>query len=84
MSKHNADVNLKDRYGWTALHLAAGWWKLDGVKVLLEHNADVNVQGKINMGGHFIWQQRSAIQILPKFFLHTIQIMMQMYMLKAR
>src|SRR5438046_8176838 len=41
--EHNADVNKGDKGGGTALHWAAGNGHEAVVRLLLEHNADVNI-----------------------------------------
>ena len=41
----NADVNARDKYGWTALIEAAGR-SLDIVKLLIESGANVNIKDK--------------------------------------
>jgi ankyrin repeat protein len=41
-----ADVNHKNKYGWTALHWAAGNGHLKVVKVLLSFEADIHHKNK--------------------------------------
>jgi hypothetical protein len=41
-----ADVNARDKYGWTPLHEAASYGHLDIVKLLVERGADVNARDK--------------------------------------
>ncbi len=41
-----ADVNAKDKYGWTPLHRAARHGHIEVVKLLLEAGADVNAKGE--------------------------------------
>lgn len=58
--KAGADANSKDRYGQTALMLAAHRGHLEAVQVLLRHGADLNVTAKYGLsalmlaivGGH--------------------------------
>jgi len=44
--EHGADLNAKNKYGWTPLHYAALNGRVDIVATLLEHGADPNVQDK--------------------------------------
>jgi hypothetical protein len=37
-------VSCRDEYGWTPLHLAAGWGKKDVAKLLLANNAEVDAR----------------------------------------
>ena len=42
MLAENDDVNISAADGWTALHVAAGYGRVDIVQSLIERNADVN------------------------------------------
>jgi hypothetical protein len=53
--EHGEDINAQGSGGWTPLHWASYNGKLDAVRVLLEHGADVEV--KDNFGG------RTALQL---------------------
>jgi len=44
--KCGADVNLGDEGGWTPLHYAASYRRLDIFRLLLEANADVDIPSK--------------------------------------
>jgi ankyrin repeat protein len=44
--EHGADLNAKNESGWTPLHKAAFWGRVDIVATLLEHGADPDVQDK--------------------------------------
>ena len=39
-----ANVDAKDRHGWTPLHSAAWWGHVDAIKALIKAGADVNVK----------------------------------------
>ena len=41
---NGADVNIKDKYSWTALHFACQGFQTDIVRLLLENGADVDPQ----------------------------------------
>jgi ankyrin repeat protein len=45
MLDHGADVNNRMRQGWTPLHLAIRNGKVEGVRLLLQHDANVNNLG---------------------------------------
>ncbi len=42
--ERGADVNAKNKHGFTPLHFAAGIGHTDVAKLLLEHGADVNAK----------------------------------------
>ena len=42
--KHNADLNIQDNSGYTALHLAVNARDENLVRLCFEHHADVNIQ----------------------------------------
>ena len=44
--KQGADVNAKDKDGWTLLHRASFWNRIDIAKFLIENGADVNAKDK--------------------------------------
>lgn len=44
--EHNADVNMQNKYNWTALMGAVEQANVDAVKLLLEYNADIAIQSK--------------------------------------
>ena len=44
--KQGADVNVKDINGWTLLHRASFWNRIDIAKFLIENGADVNAKDK--------------------------------------
>ncbi len=44
INKGKIPVNTLDQTGWSSLHLAAGRNHLDIVKLLLEHNAEINIK----------------------------------------
>ena len=47
-SNINETVNVRDLAGWTPLHEACNQGNLDIVKILIEHNADMNALGYQN------------------------------------
>lgn len=42
--KYGADINSRDKTGWTPLHKASRFERLDIAKLLLDHGADVDAQ----------------------------------------
>ena len=46
LSKHGAVVDVRDRDGWTPLHVAGGCGSIDVMRWLLQRGADVNAQMK--------------------------------------
>ena len=41
LEQENVDVNLADPQGYTSLHKAASWGRMNSVKCLLENGADL-------------------------------------------
>ena len=49
----SADVNARDRFDVTALHIAAEKGHIDCMKLLLEGNADCNIATKYSKHGSY-------------------------------
>ena len=56
--EYGADINLKDKDGYTALHLAIKDNQPDMVKLLIENGADVNILTKDNRNPLFIAEKK--------------------------
>jgi len=63
--EHEADPNLVDINGNTALHLAARIPSLPVALQLLEHSANINAQNKVKLNNH---SQKVYIHINVKSF----------------
>jgi ankyrin repeat protein len=72
LQQHGADLNIKDKYGWTPLHVACEKEHLEVVSFLLLHGADVNIKG--NDGYLFTWPVSKDTSKWSPFFTSMVQI----------
>ena len=49
---HGADVNVRNNFGWTPLHIAAYWGNTVVASLLLSHGADVNAESTNKWGNY--------------------------------
>ena len=66
--QQGADVNARDRYGYTALHLAAWYDQLDVVKYLLSRN-DISVNARDRFGDDYTPLHLARSLDMVKYFL---------------
>ena len=67
--KKRADLDVKDKNGWTALMWAATWGKLDVVKCLVEHGSDLDVKdkyGNTELGNARMWRKADCVKFLEE------------------
>jgi ankyrin repeat protein len=66
--KHDANVNFKNDYGITPLHVMAQWlYKIEITKLLIMHGADVNAKNKDGWTPIFYVEDSEATELLIKY-----------------
>jgi ankyrin repeat protein len=77
--ENNADINLRDDVGNTALHVAVGKGNLSLVHYLIDRGADINIP---NNAGEtpLYWMFKNGWHILVAHFMHTGQTVLPIYM----
>lgn len=43
LTEHEIDINAQDKFGWTLLHWASEWGDINGIQLLIDRGADVNI-----------------------------------------
>lgn len=43
LTEHDIDINAQDEFGWTLLHWASEWGDINGMRLLINRGADVNI-----------------------------------------